>query len=213
MDWTNVQEATRLAIAKALEMPDYTGADGTTSIHRVEWSEYRLDSMCGPEEDSAIADLDLGVITSEGTDEELIEFNEGDTPEESYIAIAVGGPRDFTVTVKVFVPSQSPGKAAVGTAGSGLRARMRREDVHAILEAAKIGLIRIQPTIKADFPTANGVQLSCSVTEIQFRTVEYDVDESTGNGYLGSMQAEGTLTGARQGTIVVEVSQDDTTPP
>lgn len=174
MSWGDWSEAVRDAVALALELADFTGSDGLTSVPRVEWENRSSASRwC----EGAWADLQLGSVVPRHTDEFRYDYVAGDTPEESSISETTGGPRVANITVRIGAPEQDPAAAAPGFLAGKLRTRMRRQDVLDILHAAGVSLISIGSTLNADYADNNSRMWSGSFTDLRFGVTETDTTE------------------------------------
>ncbi len=175
-DWATLQEAVRDAVALALEMPDFTGADGTTSIRRVEWSERESAMRWG---DSSWADLTLGAVRATGRGEtRVVDFAEEATPADSSIAVERSNYSVFTVSVRVGNGNQDPGSESVGALGGKLRIRLGRDDVKEILQTGGVAIVGVEASIKADFVEPGSRRIwSSSLTDIIFSCVETDEED------------------------------------
>lgn len=191
MAWSTVQEAVRDAIAGALELPDYTGGRGTP-VSRVEWEN--RSSHQSYQRAGAWASLRLGNVVAKGHDETRYEVITGATPALTRKVPTVGGYRLFTVTVRIGNDSQEPADSAVSTLAGKLRTRIRRADIRAILQAGNVAIVRIEPTIEADYLDADGRMVSQSFTDIRFATTEQDTDSDSDGDFIATAAGEGTLT-------------------
>lgn len=184
LDWVSRKAAIKSAIASALQLNTTTAtqlANGSFAhTNEVEWENHRTGfRMTG----SVWVDLRLGAVVVVD-DDEVRRNTYGDTTVEgTRLLNTYGGRRRFTVTVMVSTDNQEQ-RDAVGTISAKLRTRIWREDIQAILEAERIGTIRVLSTVNADY-AGDGVMYSSAITDIQFSTVEFegpDVDDVTLTG-------------------------------
>lgn len=205
--------AVRDAIAKAVQLEDFVGADDTNECHPTEWL-HNLGSNRVVSVDNGWCDIELGTVTTRNLDETRETFtpdpDEPDDPELATNVPTVGGQREFNITVRVCRHSQEPGEEAVGFKGGKLRTRMRRADVLAILKAAGVAFVWAGSTFNGDYLDANRRWVSCSVTDMRFRCVETDTDDSEGSGdWVRSMEAEGTMEDLAGNETEVVVDTDE----
>lgn len=204
MDWGTWSEAIRDAVAEALELEDFVGSDGLTTVPRVEWENKSSASRwC----DGPWADLQITSIVPVHTDEFRYDFNDGGTPATSTIDETTGGPRAVTVTVRIGVPEQDPSAAAPSFLAGKLRTRMRKQSVLDILEAGDVSLTRIGATLNADYSDNNARIWSGAFTELRFGVTETDTTE--GLPYINTAEGnEGTFT-RPDGTEIVSTFDVD----
>jgi hypothetical protein len=192
VSWSTIQEGVRTAVATALQLEDFTGADALTPVRVTEWANRNTSHRWV---DGPWADLTLGVVQVRHTDEIRYEDFTNADPELATYVPTTGGQRRFTVTVQVCTHSQEPGEASAGEIAGRLRTRMRRLDVLRTLQTAGVALMGIGATFDGDFPDHNNRMVSCSITELWFGCVESDTDESEeSTAWIGHVAAEGTLT-------------------
>jgi hypothetical protein len=191
---SSVAEAVRSAVAKALQLEDVLGADEVTYVKRVEWGDKASSHRFVGEE--GWADLLLGVVVAKGLDETRYEYD----PDTETNTPSTGGQREFSVSVQMCRHSQDFGEETMGTAGGKLRTRMRRKDVLKILNDSGVAMVLIGPTINGSYPDHNGRKVSCAVTDVRFRCVEVDTDDSPGSSdWIGSAEGTGEYAGGAKG--------------
>jgi hypothetical protein len=192
--WATTKEACRLAIAAALDLDDYTGADGAVGgIHKVEWAN-KQKAVRYLNNDSAWADLRMGAIVAQGTDEIRYEYVAGATAALSRNVPTYAGRRLFSVQVLIGVESQEDAEEAVGTLAGRLRTRLRRVEILAILQDAGVALRSIGPTVDADYRNRDGHWVSASITEIFLARTEQDTDEDNAGDFITETSGTSELT-------------------
>lgn len=188
--WKDKREAIRQAIIVALDLkrePAVELAGGGTNIDfLVQWQGRREAARWTG---GVWCDLRLGTVIPVGRDETRRFYNEDDDA----LRPTYGGQRSFTVMVIVASDDQED-EDAVGTAGSRLRTRIRREEVKAILAAVDVSLAEILSTSNFDFQD-DGVQYSQSMTELQFNTTEEDEDTTGTGDWIREVEGSGDSPG------------------
>ena len=195
---STVAEAVRTAVAKALQLEDVLGADEVTYVKRTDWADRASSHRFVGEE--GWADLQLGVVVARGLDETRYEYVANADPALAESIPSTGGQREFTVTVRMCRHSQEFGEETMGTAGGNLRTRLRRQDVLRILNGSGVALVIVGPTINGSYPDHNGRVVSCAVTDVRFRCVEVDTDDSEGaSAWIATAEGTGEFTGGATG--------------
>lgn len=205
----DVEEDIRLAIALALELPDYLGADGVTLIKAVDWADSETSQHMT--EDVYARLVRRSVITI-ARDETRTEFVEGATVEDSYLTVLTGGHRAISMTVEVCSRSQASARHAVSEYGGKLRTRIWRDDVQALFTEGNVSVVTVHPSIDASWWNV-GRKESKSTTDLELLTTEWDKTEDPTTGYIASIQGTGTFTGGATADKTAELEQDDETPP
>lgn len=206
MTWTSAQEAIRLAVAKAVALPDRLGNDAVTYIHEVEWENSRDASLQWG--DGPTVALRLGDVESRGTGETRYEFNAGTDKNVP----TLNGYRLFTVSVLITSLSQAPGEASVGELAGRLRLRLRGEAAHLLLMAGNVALVRIHPTQNVDQLEINGRMASVSATDVRFSYVESWTDTDDAGDYIARVEGTGEFWGVDEADVRITTTIDVSAP-
>lgn len=180
--WKQKREALRQAMIYCLGLtgPD---ADGTDQEYLVAWEGQRQASRWTK---GVWVDLRLGFVRVLGRDETRQVQDDG-TDE---ILNSYGGQRSFTLMLIVSSDDQED-QDAIGTATARLRTRIRRPETRDMLAEVDIGLADIMSTINVDY-VDDGAQVSSSMTELRFNTVEDDTDlPGSGQDWIREVEGSG----------------------
>lgn len=214
MSWATAKEAVRLAVAAALDLEDYTGADGVTNgIHKVEWTNKKK-AVRYLLNDSAWVNLQFNQPVAQGRDEKRLEVTVGATPALTNVVPTYGGRRLFSVQVQIGSESQEDGEDAVAYLSGKLRTRLRRSEILGVMQAAQVALRTVGPSLSADYKNRDGHWVSNSITELFLATVESDTDPlDTSEGWINEMESEGTYDGGafpiqEDVDVVADIDQD-----
>lgn len=183
MQWANLQEAVRLAVATATGLVDAEINVGYP-IRKVEWTNRSSAAkfLSGP-----CVFLHLRSPRGVGVDETRREYD-ADTDAN---VVTQCGVRVFTVSVRIENDSQTPGEESVGALASLLRTRLRRGAVLGALQTAGIALMTIERTVDADYREPTGRWVSASVTDLQLSAAENDLDTTDAGDFIESVEGSG----------------------
>lgn len=188
MSWSDSMEAIREAVAYCLGLEDETGADGSTTVRRVEWENQRTAFGHTGE---TWAFLRVTGVEGLGTDEIRYEFEEGLTPALSRVIPSYVGWREVTVAVLIGSESQEHTLAAPTELAGRLRLRLRRPEALDVLQAQTVAIAGIGPAIGADYRDGDGRWVSAAIVDLRFTVSVSETDSTTLGGYIHRIQGEG----------------------
>ncbi len=182
--WAAQQEAVRLAIARAVKLPDQTTLGGKRMFKRVCWEAE--DSAARWAQGGPTVELRLGAIVPMGKLEPRYEYDADNDRQ----VVTYGRYERFTVSVAVDVDNQDPAAAAPGTVVGRLRTRLQRPDVLELLQAADVAYVGMGPTTTADYESEGRV-ISAARVDVFFAHTAWDRDEDDLGDYVNELEGQG----------------------
>lgn len=187
MTWETQTEAIRLALASALRLPDVLGSTGRYK-HVVEWENRRTAHRVVRD---AWADLRLTSVAPVGTDEIRYSLVDSPLPSLATYRPCYVGWRIATVGVLVASTSQEHSDAAPSELAGRLRTRLRRPDILAVLQAEKVGLATVGPTVIADYLDGEQRWVSAAIVDVRFVLAVADEDPTDPGDFIASVEGQG----------------------